>query len=354
MIAVGKRLCGQATADWGAATVLVPWFDYLFYGDRNTVQTAWPMMQGWMAYLDEFGVNNGIIADGLGDWCPPGTNTKIDTPVALTSTALYYQSLTAMQKMAVALGKSDEAAQYAAHAAVVKQAFNARFFNAASGDYGSQTGTAMALHLGLVPDGEEQRAADGLAALIMEKAGGHYTTGIFGHRSLYTELNDYGHPDVTRHLWNITDWPSLGFLTEKHGLTTWPEAPYNWDPGKRYRRNSFNHPMHSGFAAVFHESLGGIRPDPEHPGFKRFFLKPCFLPDLEWVKVTHRSPLGSISSQWKRVDGSVLWEVSVPPGSTALVQLPQISAEKIKLGGNPVKSNEFALLPGTWSMTINP
>jgi alpha-L-rhamnosidase len=354
MIAVGKRLCGQATADWGAATVLVPWFDYLFYGDRDTVQTAWPMMQGWMAYLDEFGVNNGIIADGLGDWCPPGSNKKIDTPKALTSTALYYQSLTAMQKMAVALGKSSDGLRYAAQAAAVKQAFNARFFNAATADYGSQSGTSVALQSGLVPAGKEQSAADALAALIMENAQGHYTTGIFGHRPLYTVLNDYGHGEVTRHLWSITDWPSLGFLTEKHGLTTWPEVAYNWVPGKRYVRNSFNHPMHSGFAAVFHESLGGIRPDPEHPGFKRFFLKPCFLPDLEWVKVTHRSPLGSISSQWKRVDGSVLWEVSVPPGSTALVQLPQISAEKIKLGGNPVKSNEFELLPGTWSMTINP
>jgi UDP-2-acetamido-2-deoxy-ribo-hexuluronate aminotransferase len=46
--------------------------------------------------------------------------------------------------------------------------------------------------------------------------------------------------------------------------------------------------------------------------------------------------------------------IVVPPGSTALVQLPQITAEKIKLGGTPVKSNEFELLPGTWSMTINP
>ena len=354
MIAVGKRLCGQATADWGAATVLVPWFDYLFYGDRDTVQTAWPMMQGWMAFLDEFGVKDGIIANGLGDWCPPGTNAKIHTPTALTSTALYYQSLDAMRQMALALGKPDEADHYAAQAAVVKQAFNARFFNASSGDYGSQTGTAVALHSGLVPAGKEQAVADGLAALIMKKADGHYTTGIFGHRPLYTVLNDYGHADVTRHLWSITDWPSLGFMTEKHGLTTWPEVPYNWEPGKRYLRNSFNHPMHSGFAAAFHESLGGIRPDPAHPGFKRFFLKPCFLPDLEWVKVTHRSPFGLISSQWKRVGGSVVWEVSVPPGSSALVQLPQVPAGKIQLGGKPIKSNEFELPPGAWSVRVNP
>jgi len=353
-ISVGKRLCNQARPDWGAATVLVPWFNWLYFGDFQTVETAWPMMQGWMAFLDEFAVTNGIITEGYGDWCPPGSNKEIDTSEALTSTALYYQSIEAMRRMALALGKPSEAAHYAAQAVAVKQAFNARFFNSASGDYGSQTGTAVALHSGLVPDGKDQAVADGLAALIMGKSGGRYTTGIFGHRPLYTELNDYGHADVTRHLWSLTDWPSLGFMTEKHGLTTWPEVPYNWEPGKRYLRNSFNHPMHSGFAAAFHESLGGIRPDPEYPGFKRFFLKPCFLPGLEWVKVTHLSPFGLISSQWKRVGGSVVWEITVPPGSRAQVQLSWYPVGKIQLGNKPVERNEFELQPGIWNIRINP
>ena len=354
VISVGKRLGVQARPDWGAAAVLDPWISYLHYGDLKIVEEAWPMMEGWMNFLAEFAVKDGIITEGYGDWCPPGGNSGKDTPVALTSTALYYQSLEAMRRMALALDKPDKAAQYASQEAAVKQAFNTRFFNTASRDYGSQTGTALALHSGLVAAGEEQPVADGLASLVMGKAGGHYTTGIFGHRPLYTVLNDYGHADVTRHLWSITDWPSLGFMTEKHGLTTWPEVSYNWEVGKRYLANSFNHPMHSGFAAVFYESLGGIRPDPANPGFKRFFLKPCFLPDLEWVKVTHRSPFGLISSQWKRTGGSVVWEVSVPPGSTALVRLPQYKPGKIQLGGTPVKSNEFELPPGAWSIGIRP
>ncbi|MCX7011353.1 MAG: family 78 glycoside hydrolase catalytic domain [Candidatus Sumerlaeota bacterium] len=353
-IAVGKRLCNQARPDWGAATVLVPWFDWLYYGDLETVKTAWPMMQGWMAFLEEFAVKDGIITEGYGDWCPPGSNSEMDTPVALTSTALYYQSLEAMVRMATALGKLAEADRYAALAVTVKQAFIKRFYDSTKHDFGSQTGTAMALHLGLVPAGEEPQVAAGLAALIMERAGGHYTTGIFGHRPLYTVLNDYGYGDVTRHLWSITDWPSLGFMTEKHGLTTWPEVPYDWPAGERYRRNSFNHPMHSGFAAVFHESLGGIRPDPANPGFRRFFLKPCFLPGLEWAKAEHRSPYGLISSHWKRDGGSIAWEVSAPPGSAALVQLPQVAAGKILLGGEPVQSNEFELPPGAWSIRIDP
>jgi alpha-L-rhamnosidase len=188
--------------------------------------------------------------------------------------------------------------------------------------------------------------------MLVEKAGGHYTTGILGHRPLYAVLNDYGHAEVTRHLWSITDWPSLGFLTEKHGLTTWPETPCDRPAGERHRCNSFNHPMHSGFAAVFHESLGGIRPDPAGPGFKRFFLKPCFLPGLQWAKAEHRLPGGLISSHGKRDGRAVVLEVSVPSGGIARVQLPQVPAAKIWLGGKSLKSSEFELRSGTWSIRI--
>ena len=351
-VSVGKRLCGQARPDWGAATVLVPWNDFLFYGDLQMVKTAWPMMQGWMAFLDQFAVKNGIIAEGYGDWCPPGSTEPIDTPVSLTSTALYYQSLEAMRQMALALGKTAEADLYAARAATIKKAFIQRFYRPAEHDFGSQTGTAMALHLGLIPDGEEAQVADSLVALIMQKAGGHYSTGIFGHRPLYTVLNDSGHADVTRHLWSITDYPSLGFQTEKYGMTTWPERYFDWHAGERYPNRSLNHPMQSGFAAVFHESLGGIRPDPAGPGFKHFFLKPCFLPGLEWAKAEHRSPCGLISSHWKREGNSLVWEVTVPPGSTARVQLPQFPEGNIQLGGKPVQSNEFELQPGDWIIRI--
>ena len=351
-IAVGKRLCQQARPDWGAATVLVPWFSYLYYGDLSAVREAWPMMQGWMAFLEEFAVKNGIIEEGYGDWCPPGNNSKIDTPVALTSTALYYQTLERMRRMADALNKPADAARYAAKAVVVRKAFIDRFYNSKEHHFGSQTGTAMALHSGLVPDGQEQVVGDGFAALIMEKSGGRYTTGIFGHRPLYTLLNDYGHADVSRHLLSLNDWPSLGFMTEKHNLTVWPEVPLNWTSGKRYSRNSFNHPMHSGFAAFFHESLGGIRPDPEHPGFKQFILNPCFLPGMEWAKAEYRSTYGLISSHWIRKNSSVVWNVSVPETCSATVMLPRFRKSKIQLNGHAVSSNSFKLMAGDWEIKV--
>lgn len=351
-IAVGKRLCKQARPDWGAATVLVPWFSYIHYGDREIVAAAWPMMVGWMAYLDEEVAKGGIIAQGYGDWCPPDGTGQKRAPVALTSTALYYQSLCAMEQMALALSKTNEAIEYAKRADVVKHAFHQKFFNAETGGYGTQTGNALAIHCGLTLPAKQQAIADQLAQLIMNECGGRYTTGIFGHRPLYTVLNDHAHAEVTRHLWQITDYPSLGFFTEVHDLTTWPESPHDWDITKRYRRNSFNHPMHSGFAATFYESLGGIRPDVEYPGFNRFFLKPCFLPDLRWAKVTHRAPQGLIASGWTRENGSILWSVTVPAETTAQVQLPAFQKEQIQLDGKPTDNNRFHLESGSYTITL--
>ena len=141
-------------------------------------------------------------------------------------------------------------------------------------------------------------------------------------------------------------------MTEKHGLTTWPEVPFQWPEGRRYRLDSFNHPMHSGFAAVFHESIGGIRPDPTQPGFQRILLRPTFLPGLQWAKAEHESPQGLISSHWKREAGRVVWDVSIPAGSSAIVELPLYDKSKIKSNGEPVTQNRFELASGQWTIHV--
>jgi alpha-L-rhamnosidase len=335
-IAVGNRLCGQARPDWGAAVILVPWYEYLFYGDRSLIDEQWSLMTGWMAFLHEKALVDGLIQDGYGDWCPPGGNDVMDTPPTLTSTALYYKCLLVMDQLAGERGEQALAASYEKQAKAIRESFNEAYYDSAAGDYGTQTGTSIALHVGLVPEGQEQRCANGLASLIMEEASGRYTTGILGHRPLYTQLNDHGHESVTAHLWSLTDWPSLGFMTEQHGLTTWPERPLNWTKGERYRNGSFNHPMHSGFAAAFFESLGGIRPDPDNPGFKNIIFQPTFLEGLDWARVDYDSIQGPVKSHWKRKEDQVTWDVTAPSKTTAELRLRTLPLQ-ITSDGKPAQ-----------------
>jgi len=129
-------------------------------------------------------------------------------------------------------------------------------------------------------------------------------------------------------------------------------VPENWPAGERYSERSFNHPMHSGFAASFHESLGGIRPDSDHPGFSKFILKPCFLPGLEWVKTEYRSPPGKISSHWSRRDDGIEWVFSIPDKSFATVVLPQPRQSEIRLNGEQISGRPFELGAGTWKINM--
>jgi alpha-L-rhamnosidase len=82
--------------------------------------------------------------------------------------------------------------------------------------------------------------------------------------------------------------------------------------------------MQGGFSVSFFESLGGIRP--AGAGFQKILFQPCFLPDMDWAQVEHESPYGRISSHWKKEEnGRVVWEIVVPPNTTAEVRVPVLS-----------------------------
>jgi alpha-L-rhamnosidase len=358
-ISVGKRMCGTARPDWGMAIVILPWFSYLHYGDLALVRDSWDMMTEWIQFLEEFGVKDGIVIGGYGDWCPPGGNEKMDTSPELTTTALFYRALRIMETLAERLSLQSESRKYGQRAGQIQAAFLSRFTQTDRG-FGSQTGTAVALWNELVPQNHIEAAVAALSREIMVDKKGHYSTGIFGHRPLYTVLNDHDRGAVSRHLWSIDDWPSLGFMIQKHGLTTWPEVPFNWPVGERFPRNSFNHPMHSGFAATFYESLAGIRPDLAQPGFKNIILQPTFLDGIDTVAVSLDSPYGLIRSAWERTGNKIAWNVTVPPNTTAEVRLPAATQKMSVSGQSGVRflgqqrgHLVYALVSGTYILTVN-
>ncbi len=53
--------------EWGSACIILPWLIYRWYGDRNAVERAYPMMKRYVAYL-ETKSDGHILKHGLGDW----------------------------------------------------------------------------------------------------------------------------------------------------------------------------------------------------------------------------------------------------------------------------------------------
>ena len=106
-----------------------------------------------------------------------------------------------------------------------------------------------------------------------------------------------------------------------------------WDGRNALLRSSYLH-----IGAGFIEGLGGIIPDSDGPGYKRFIIKPGVLRNqsLDWVKTRLESPYGMIRSEWKIQNGTLKLNVAVPPNTTATVYLPTQNPQSAKEGNVPL------------------
>jgi alpha-L-rhamnosidase len=97
--------------------------------------------------------------------------------------------------------------------------------------------------------------------------------------------------------------------------------------------------MQIGDLAVWmYEDLAGIRSDPEKPGFERAIIHPIPAGDLTFVKASHKSMYGTITTSWKRDAAHFTLEVTIPPNTSALVTLPAKDPATVTESGRPVKS----------------
>ena len=84
--------------------------------------------------------------------------------------------------------------------------------------------------------------------------------------------------------------------------------------------------------AWFIEGIGGIRIDENSPGFTHFFIKPAVVGDLTFARTSYNSIHGKIVSNWRKENGSLYLDVTVPVGTTATVQFPGLSERTVGSG----------------------
>ena len=283
MIAPGKRLCGVASPDWGTAIVQLPWHMYLY------------------------------------DWCPMGSGAP---SVELTSTAFHYYDLCIMEQVAGILDKKEDQARFAAERKAVKEAFIRKFYNPVLHSFGSQTGDAMAMDLGLCPEGEEKEVASA-AAMLVDHSRRFFNCGIFGLCRIGSALSRNGQAPLAYKTFTKKGNNSFAYMWEKYDATTlWESLPVN--DGNYSASVSHCHPMQAGFDIYFYEDLAGIRPVAEAPGYKRVLFDTCAWDiDLASTDATIDTPYGPVRSAWNKENGNMEWEVSLPVGTTGVIAVPE-------------------------------
>ncbi|MFB4279703.1 family 78 glycoside hydrolase catalytic domain [Nonomuraea sp. MTCD27] len=327
------------TAAWGDAAVLVPWVLYQRTGDLGLLRTQYASMTAWVDQVTSLTGADHLWDEGFqfGDWldpaAPPDNPGKARTDHALVATAYHAWTARVVADTAALLGHSGDATRYAELASEVRAAFR-REFVTPSGRLACDTQTAYALALCLdLLDGPGQRERAGRRLVELVAADDHRIgTGFVGTPLICDALCSVGAYDTAYQLLTQRNCPSWLYPVTMGATTIWerwdsmlPDGTVN--PGEM---TSFNHYALGAVADFLHRTVAGLAPD--EPGYRRLRIAPRPGGGLTHASARLDTPYGPAAVSWN-TDGTTLTvTATVPPGTSALVDLPQAEPREVGAG----------------------
>lgn len=349
------------SAGWGDAVVAVPWEMYESYGDTEILAENWEAMRRWVEWAlhnartarhhsrvqrsPEPAPHEQYLWDGSfhwGEWTEPMAraedgsriNPVKDNPMEWfmadkgeVGTAYLHRSTATLARIAEILGHADEAARYAGIAEHVSQAWRTEYLLPTGRTLGdTQAAYVRALAFGLIPDTLAGAAVDRLVELIHE-ADVHLSTGFLATAHLLPVLADHGRADVAHALLHQRTAPSWLYMLDKGATTIWEDWEGIDENG--HAHESLNHYSKGSVVRYFHTHTLGLRQDPGSTAWRAFTVAPVLDPALTWAEGSHESPLGAIAVRWEVDDAGFRIDVTIPPGATATLRLPDGSVEQL-------------------------
>jgi len=322
--------------EWILQSVLIAWNDYLYTGDIQSVKYYYDDLKAksLTSLEDSTGListlNGKLTRDVLAsihfvsgtaikdivDW-PHGAETDnfVFTKYNAVVNAFYYRALTIMQKLAVDMGKPDDAKYYAQKAAALKIAYQKTFFDPKQNLFVDGVGTnhaslhtnMLAMAFGLV-DKDQQPAV-----LNFIKSRG-MACSVYGSQFLLDAVYKAGDGDY-----------GLSLLTSKTdrswynmirvGSTITLEA---WD--NKYKPNQdWNHAWGAAAGNIISRKLMGI--EPLTPGWTKFSVKPQ-IGDLKNASIDVPTVKGTVKAAYHQNGKSFEMDVLIPGNSKADIYLP--------------------------------
>lgn len=299
----------------------------LQYGDDRPMSQHAENVRRFLGFAKMKSGKDGLITyDRYGDWCvPPASldevltkdSTRLTDGTLLSSCYYYY--------ICRMMGMDEEAEK-------TKDAINRVFLK--DGCYGNGTVTAnlLPLAMGIVPPIQEKAVQQ----KFMEKVKGysgdpHIDCGVIGISWLMRYLSRSGMGDIAYQIASTKTYPGWGYMVESGATTIW--ELWNGNTANP-SMNSGNHVMMLGDLIPWaYESLAGIAPDSECPGFKHIVMHPDFrISAVDGVTASYPSVYGVIKSHWKRERHNIIWDVTIPANTTATLWLANGKKKEIGSG----------------------
>lgn len=309
---------GSRPADpaWGTAYPQLCWYMWKYYGDRRILEENYDGLKKYVEFLRTRAPGNVLSYSYYGDWV-----SIVHTPGGFVSAAYYFYDVQILSRIAAVLGRTADAQAYSQLDAKIKDAINAKYFNASTGNYanGTQTANAMALELGLAAGRSRRRVASNLTNDVVYYHNTHVTTGFIGIKFLMPALTAIGRSDLAYELAVQTTYPSWGYMI-KNGATTLWEL---WQKKTGPSMNSQDHAMFGSIGAWFYQALAGINNRPGGAAYRHIVVDPQIVENLRWASGSIQTVRGEVSSSWTHTPGKITLNVRIPAGSDAEIVIPK-------------------------------
>ncbi|PWB26228.1 glycoside hydrolase family 78 protein [Flavobacterium sp. HTF] len=350
---------------WPGTYITVADMLYQQFADKKVIEKHYPSMKKWIMYMEKnYLVKDLMTKDKYGDWCVPPESLELihskdsarTTNGELIASAFYYHLLQKMKKFAVISNAEKGDVQYYEDLSQrIKSAFNTKFFNSETNNYANNTVTANLLPLtfGMVPENLENKVFENIIHEVEVTYKGHISTGVIGTQFLMRTLSQFGRPDLSYKLASNNTYPSWGYMAKNGATTIWELWNGNTaDP----KMNSQNHVMLLGDLLIwYYENTAGIKSNPETPGFKEIIMKPDFNSGLTFVNASYESIHGLIKSHWKKSKNTLVWNVTIPPNTSAVVYLPTENASNVTINNQKLNktSNTYKTEKGNLVLILS-
>ncbi len=339
---------------WCGFIITASWRTYMNYGDKRILEKYYPAMQKWISYADKYSPSG--LLEGwpetdyrawyLGDWASPeGTDHTDKRSVKLVNNCFMAVCFETMEKIATALGKSNEAENYAARKLKIAEQINNELFDKDSKTYGSgiQVDLTYPLLAGIVPDDLKEPVTEKLREVILNEHNGHIATGLVGIPVFTEWCTMNGEADLMYSMLKKRDYPGYLYMIDNGATTTWE----HWNGARSRIHNCYN-----GIGSWFYQSVGGIRKDETEPGYRHFIIDPDIPEGITWASTKKELPYGTVSVDWKIEGDYMNLDIELPVGCTANFVLPN-EVKKYKLNGKEESKvgSSVDLTSGTFNLS---
>ena len=313
----------DTSIDWNLAYPVILKECYGRYGEISLLQCHYEALKEHTEYYISQSKDGMVPPCWFGDWCTPdlpegqekvafragGDDHRQNPPFA--ATIFYAQTLRLAAEIAELTDHAADAARFRTAREEARRALLERYFDPATGRFGSggQFLQTMLLAEELVDEKDRPVAVSALLREIEAKEY-HPYVGVLGLRRIYDLLFDLGEPETAYRMLTARGYPGQLHMLSG-GRTTLTEC---LDFG-----GSGDHCMFASPDAFFYRRLGGITVDRTRS--VPVTIAPYCPDDLSYVRCTQRLPEGEIVSAWRRENDTIVFEISIPAGLSARLTL---------------------------------